>query len=191
MIRRRNSEPVPTRRKLTIMESAMFKREQQVPITERFDPVRYIEHTLPKVIKDFDYDYFNEHPFFMERPDRYAFVDFTDGVQLYVREQVVDAAYRGDNEARFALAHEIGHVFLHRKKAASILSRHKVGSAHQYAGDKVLEFEANLFGGTLLAPPSGISELMSVFEVRRKFQCSHEVAERAIQDAKLWRKQRR
>lgn len=186
----KNSErPIPNRRRLQILELAQVKRAKQVSITERFDPIRFIEHTLPKTTKNFDFDYWEEHPAFLNRPDRKAFVDFTDGIQLYVRPSVVEAAYQGMSEDRFALCHEIGHVILHPKKAVKMLSRHSVGSIHQYQGNPILEYEANLFGGALLAPPDGISPLMRTFEIRRRFQCSQDVAKRAKEDAEFWRKQ--
>ncbi|MEO1798457.1 MAG: ImmA/IrrE family metallo-endopeptidase [Pseudomonadota bacterium] len=183
----KKKRPIPDRRRRTIIEISQAKREKQVGYEGAFDPIRYVEHVLPKEFKNFDFDYWSGHPAFLDRPDRKAFVDFTDGIQLFIREEVMDGAYRGDNEDRFAISHEIGHVYLHRNKAKTILSRHSIGSRNQYSGDPVLEYEANLFGGTLLAPPSGISPLMGIFDVRRRFRCSQDVAERAIKDAEFWR----
>ncbi|MEM6387475.1 MAG: ImmA/IrrE family metallo-endopeptidase [Pseudomonadota bacterium] len=182
---------IPNRRRLTILEVAQLKREKQAPFTSVFDPIKYIEQTLPKEIKGFDFDYWSEHPEFQKRPERRAFVHFAeDGtIELVVREEVMEGAYRGDNEYRFALAHEIGHVYLHRTKARNILSRHSVGSSDQYADDPILEYEANLFGGALIAPPMGIGVNSTLFDVRTRFRCSNDVANKALIDADFWRKQ--
>lgn len=183
-----NSNPLPNRRRLLLLEAAQKRREYQVPLSQPFDPVAFIERGLGKLVREFDWHYDEEDPYFKKNPTAQAFVDFTAGTLLVARESVMEQAYRGDPQSRFILAHEIAHAVLH-KKSAGILARHKLLSAGQYSYRKDLELEANCYGGALLAPPAALSPLMSLFEIRRRFNVSGEVAEWGKKDAELWRKQ--
>lgn len=181
----RSSEGVPTRRKLSLIEAAQAKRACQAGLAEPFEPVRFIEHQLPKLVKGFEFLYDEDDPIFVNAPQVQAVVNFDDNPVLIARESIMDAAYRGVPHARFVLCHEIAHVFLHRRKATQ-LARHTLGSREQYRTAMPLELEANLFGGILMVPPDGVWPGISVFEVRRAYNCSQQVAEAAIVDAKFW-----
>lgn len=177
------------RRYYELMKLADAKRALVCDRTEAFDPVRFIEHSLPKQVRNFDYHYDEEHEEFIAHPQKRAFVDFTDGQCLLVaRESVLTGALDFDHEDRFVLAHEIGHVFLHRGSAQK-LARHKTGSKLQYEYREKLEYEANTFAGSLLVPPDGVTPLMTTFDIKLRFKCSYQVAQRAKTDIdRYWRK---
>ncbi|MEM9392926.1 MAG: ImmA/IrrE family metallo-endopeptidase [Pseudomonadota bacterium] len=188
------------RRRLTIMEGAQNKRSKQADFNSAFDPLRFAEQIVPKDVAKFDFDYFDEHEEFRSRPELQAFVEFNEGCTMVVRSSVMEQAYRGDKQSRFIICHELGHVYLHKNKAAKIwretnrsviLGRHTIQSRYQYLQNPQWELEANLFAGTLLAPPLGISQLMNTREIRMKYNCSDEVATQAKKDAELWRAQQR
>ena len=157
MKRGKTEPPIPIRRMLVIMEGAQSKRCHECQPHEIFDPVRYIEHTMPKHVKDFTFHYDEDDPVFRQAPTTKAYVDVRNGIILVMRESVYEAAYRGDPQSRFILSHEIGHVFLHRR-SGKVLARHSLSSTERNKVNKKNELEASLFGGTLLVPPAGTGE---------------------------------
>lgn len=197
MSKRAGKAELPKRKKLSIIEGALAKRRKLFGDDEVFDPVRFVENFVVKDVSRFDVDYFDEHEELVRNSELQAFVEFDDFCTLVVRSEVMDRACRGDNEARFIVSHEVGHVYQHRHKAwkrwqdteqSVILGRHSVKSKYQYLQLPEWELEANLFGGVLLAPPTGISPLMTSREIRFKYRCSELVATQARIDAALWRK---
>ena len=183
-MKRRVELSLAPQKQLDLIELAQLKRTQISDIEKPFDPLRYVEQHLPKMIKEFDYDYSDDHPVFMRAPEVLAFVNFEYGVRLFVRSKVMEEAYYGGEQERFILAHEIGHVWLHRRRAKQ-LARHVIGAQDQYK-EKLLELEANLFGGVLLVPPDGIWPGITAREIRSIYGCSLPVADRAIIEAKFW-----
>lgn len=165
-----------------------------------FDPLRFVEHKIEKLVEGYDLDPWDEHPSFLERPDRLAFVDFSEGARLFIRPSVMDAAAQNDNEARFVIAHEIAHIFLHRDKAKQ-LSRHKnTSKEHNYSANPHLdlELEANAFAGALLVPIDTVQiiethhdTLLDIRSIAQKYRVSNQVAQRAKMDAISYRERQR
>ncbi|MGR9503763.1 ImmA/IrrE family metallo-endopeptidase [Rhizobium leguminosarum] len=75
--------------------------------------------------------------------------------RITVRSSVYIAACEGDFEARFVLAHELGHFLLHREKDVSMHSDPR-GAAQAIRGMKATEStedQADMFARHFLAPP--------------------------------------
>ncbi|NEH55740.1 ImmA/IrrE family metallo-endopeptidase [Rhizobium leguminosarum] len=75
--------------------------------------------------------------------------------RITVRQSVYVAACDGDFEARFVLAHELGHFLLHREKDVSMHSDPR-GAVQAIRGMKATEStedQADMFARHFLAPP--------------------------------------
>jgi hypothetical protein len=176
---------IPIRRKLVIVEAAQKKRLAQCDHKDRFEPLMYIEHILPKTVRGFEFDYNDDDEVFRRAPDVQAVVDFGGPPFLLAKASLMSAASRGDHQARFVFCHEIGHVHLHTRMKGR-LARHQIGSIEQYRTNYRLEMEANLFGGCLLAPPDGLHPGMADADISLVYGCSLSAARIAISNAKLW-----
>lgn len=75
--------------------------------------------------------------------------------RITVRRSVYIAACEGDVEARFTLAHELGHYLLHREKAVQ-MHKDQNGAVQNISGmnaTESIEDQADMFARHFLAPP--------------------------------------
>lgn len=72
---------------------------------------------------------------------------YPDLGEMVIREDVYEAAIRGEGRARFTIAHELGHLFLHR---ATAYARSEAGIITKLYENS--EWQADEFAGNLLAP---------------------------------------
>ena len=91
---------------------------------------------------------------------------------IYVRESVYILATEGHPRARFTLAHELGHYFLHRDQHA--LTRYTRTISKEIFRDS--EWQANYFAGSLLVPTYAI-EGMEIDAICQNFGVSRQAAE--------------
>jgi hypothetical protein len=75
--------------------------------------------------------------------------------RITVRRSVYIAACEGDAEARFTLAHELGHFLLHREKHVQMHKdqRGSVQSVSDMNAEESVEDQADMFARHFLAPP--------------------------------------
>lgn len=108
-----------------------------------FDIVSFIEKTLPLIYSDFNYEILEVE----EMGDIFA-ETFPSQHKMRIREDVYIHASEGDGFSRFTLSHEVGHLFEHIESNISFChNKEKVMKTHENP-----EWQANAFGGELLAP---------------------------------------
>lgn len=92
-----------------------------------------------------------------------AYVDLSRGL-LVVLDEVVEAAQLGDPEARFILAHEIGHIILHtgHEHFFSAQGEHEVRWAME---EEQTECQANWFAAAFLAPDASVRAIGDIDEI--------------------------
>lgn len=91
---------------------------------------------------------------------------------LIISDDIYDKACDNDNFARFTLAHELGHYFLHSNQAVS-LPRVRSAPVHKAFEDS--EWQANTFAGEMLVDSrllyaicSSSSEVPAIFGVSKR-----------------------
>lgn len=94
-----------------------------------------------------------------------------DGQFIVLREDVYKKAWAGDGRARFTVAHELGHLFLHTGKPMARASP-RVRVPHY----RLSEPQANQFAAELLMPRGFISPADTVYAVCQRHGVSQEAA---------------
>lgn len=104
--------------------------------------------------------------------NKYA-VTYPDKNLILIDEGTYDAAVDGEGRARFTIAHEIGHFFLHKNQMA--LARTTVGS-HKIYEDA--EWQADTFASYFLIDDSYINELNDLCpqNISEQFGTSYQAA---------------
>ena len=105
-------------------------------------------------------------------PNAYA-MTFADG-SIQVRESVYNAACDGDARSRFTLAHELGHVLMHKKQIG--MARAINASTKLYCDS---EWQANEFAGRLLLPDEELKNVIGkqgADEIAKTYGVSYECA---------------
>lgn len=95
---------------------------------------------------------------------------YPDEKHIQIKESVYIRACNDDGQARFTLAHELGHLILHQNQASSF-ARKSTSTKHKPYEDS--EWQANTFAAELLADSRKISatdtpeDLMTRFGITR------------------------
>lgn len=131
---------------------------------EPFDVLRCLEIELPKAM---------EHKFVFELQDCHVMgmteaAVLPDKKLMHIREDVYNALHENETRARFTIAHEFGHLLMHKGVALN-----RGDGNHKIFEDS--EWQANQFAAELLAPLQGCVGL-SVHEIMQKYQISHQCA---------------
>lgn len=100
--------------------------------------------------------------------------------KILIREDVYDRAVEGDGFGRFTLAHELGHLILHKQE--TVYARNEHGGNHKTIEDS--EWQANKFAQELLIDTRGLSEKSSAFSIMNEFSVSHSAANTALASLK-------
>ncbi|MFB6349447.1 ImmA/IrrE family metallo-endopeptidase [Moraxella sp. ZJ142] len=87
---------------------------------------------------------------------------------MHIREDVYEALHGNDPRARFTIAHEFGHLFMHKGVALN-----RGDGNHKTYEDS--EWQANQFAAELLAPLKGCVGL-SIDEIMTKYKISYQCA---------------
>lgn len=135
--------------------------------SDYLDIVRFLEHHLHLIFPDFHMEVVEKEVM----PKNYA--EFHPETKcIRVQQDVYDGAADGNPRDRFTLAHEIGHLYLHRPgKIAMARSINK----EKIPAYKCPEWQANTFAGELLVPPDG-TKGMSPMTVVENFGVSYQAA---------------
>ncbi|UMM63078.1 ImmA/IrrE family metallo-endopeptidase [Aristophania vespae] len=83
-------------------------------------------------------------------------IDGSSPPRMLIREDVYDKACNGEGRARFTIAHELGHLFLHVYDQESYImarTNQSVGNIPPYCDS---ELQANQFAAEILMPVGGI-----------------------------------
>lgn len=94
-------------------------------------------------------------------------------VSLEMSKRAIREALNGLPSARFALAHEIAHVFEHRRKMKTMVDGAKrnftADASRLHRDTQAMENEAHIFGGLLLIPLSQLHKDSDFMELSRRF----------------------
>jgi len=98
---------------------------------------------------------------------------FPDQKLMFIREDVYERARDGCGRDRLTIAHEFGHLLMHRNLG---LARTHVVRAETVPPHSSSEWQANCFGGELLIPASRIGEVNSPEAAANHFGVSLQAA---------------
>lgn len=135
-------------------------------LAHEFPIIHFLENIMPIFFDSFEYDIVPDNELDCEARA------FPNSNRILIRESVYDGAYYGNPRDLFTIAHEIGHMFLHREDTISF-ARSKGKELKSYENP---EWQANTFAGELLAPIHLIKNL-SIDEISQKCKVSRQVAE--------------
>lgn len=91
---------------------------------------------------------------------------------IQLREEVYDAAAQENGRARFTLAHELGHLMMHRNTSFARVNPQSPPRIYENS-----EWQADVFASYLLMPDELIMSCSSVDEVMSDFGVSRKAAE--------------
>lgn len=94
-----------------------------------------------------------------------------DGSFIKLRQDVYRKAYENDGRARFTVAHELGHWFLHTN-----IELQRIQAGIKVPLYKLSEFQADQFAACLLMPRSLITPNDTIESIRCKFAVSKSAA---------------
>ncbi|MDO5295159.1 MAG: ImmA/IrrE family metallo-endopeptidase [bacterium] len=121
-----------------------------------FPIIYFIEHTLPRDMPEFNYEIVN----LQDMPHNHA-ETHPDQNLIQIREDVYLRAIKGCGRDRFTLAHELGHLLLHRANCISLCRLAPNKRLKPYENP---EWQANAFAGELLMPIDIIKD-MSIYQI--------------------------
>lgn len=97
-----------------------------------------------------------------ELPKRYA-VTYPDKNKIIIQLSIYEALCAGDNHARFTIAHELGHLIMHRNQMA--YARSKVAGSHKIYEDS--EWQADVFASHFLIDSRLVTRSMGSDDISR------------------------
>jgi hypothetical protein len=104
-----------------------------------------------------------------------------DDDSIQIRQSVYDLAAKGDGHCRFTLAHELGHLLLHKDQEPVSYARGEIPK-HEIYEDS--EWQADVFASELLMDSRLVDPNKSASEVASKFGTSATAAAMKIRDMK-------
>ncbi|MGG5413007.1 ImmA/IrrE family metallo-endopeptidase [Edwardsiella tarda] len=104
-------------------------------------------------------------------PGRYA-VTYPDKNKIVLQQSIYDALCDGDKHARFTVAHELGHLIMHRNQIA--YARDKVPGGHKIYEDS--EWQADVFASHFLIDARLVTPSMSEDDISTIFGVSKQAA---------------
>lgn len=163
---------VPPRSTEKIREAALaFRRNLDIDAAW-FPLIEVIEHVLPRVFDDFTLDILTER----EMRDIYgagtAAMTTPATKRIELREDVYDQLHLNEGRARFTVAHELGHLFLHQSGGLARTQRAPPMKIYESA-----EWQADMFAAELLIPLQHAEQCVNVDQVMKVFGVSRQAAE--------------
>lgn len=138
------------------------------PVTGAIDVVGVTDIYLPKLMNHFYLDIVTDGSIGTDYARTYP-----DKNLIQVQDSVYEGARRGQGRDRFTLAHELGHLFLHRGVTA--YARTAVSSNHKLYEDS--EWQADAFAAEFLMPFNEILQCSSAMEVSDLYDVSFQAAQ--------------
>ncbi|WP_430454928.1 ImmA/IrrE family metallo-endopeptidase [Rheinheimera sp.] len=102
---------------------------------------------------------------------------FPDRLQIKVRNSVYEGAESGNGMDRFTLAHELGHLFMHRNLSSYARSGKTDERLDEHKVYEDSEWQADCFAAELLMPFDEVAKCKNADEVCKKFGVSMKSAE--------------
>ena len=132
------------------------------------DVIAIVELTLPSLDPEFEFHVVEDH----ELKGREA-ETWPDRKIIRVTESVYRKACMGDNRARFTIAHELGHLFLHRGIGVRLA---RVQPNQEIDKCRDSEWQADTFGGEFLMDAALYAGCRSVNAASHLFKVSYTAA---------------
>jgi len=162
---------VPPRSTEKIREAALVFRGNLNIESAWFPLVEVIEHVLPRVFDDFILDVRTER----EMREIYgvgtAAMTTPAAKRIELREDVYDQLHLHEGRARFTVAHELGHLFLHEGGGLARTDRVRPMKIYESA-----EWQADMFAAEMLIPLEKAVECASVDQLMKVFGVSRQAA---------------
>jgi Zn-dependent peptidase ImmA (M78 family) len=140
---------------------------------KHFPVIHLLELGLHYLYPDFSYEIVAPN----EMKNEYG-VTYPERNLIRLREDVYENAISGSARDRFTVAHEIGHLIMHRPGSIALARAQHIATIPPY---KEPEWQANTFAAELLAPPHNIKGL-SIKEVSLSCGVSLDVARIQLQN---------
>jgi Zn-dependent peptidase ImmA (M78 family) len=138
----------------------------QLDDTQAVNMLYLIELGLPELLPNFEYEIVPD----AELGDAEATTSMTKQV-IRISQSCYDHARQGVSRYAFTLAHELGHLFLHTGRPASLAR----GTAIKPYVDP--EWQADNFAAAFLMPKNGVLQCRSVAEIVQKYGVSKQAAQ--------------
>jgi Zn-dependent peptidase ImmA (M78 family) len=158
---------VPPRRKVEIFGAAEVVRSAFAPFTSSTGYVNLSAalEWMPEMLQGFEFEVVDAYEM---GPDHGR--TRPDDLLIRIREDVYDGMCRGVGRDRFTVAHEFGHLFLHRG----------VSYARAWDNNSMLycnsEWQANTFASALLIDDIYLQQCQTLPEVMERFGVSQDAA---------------
>lgn len=145
---------------------------------DAFPIVDYIERVLQVALPDFTLE-------IVEDTEMRGIEGATWPDQLHMRlgNSVYEGAVAGERRARFTVAHELGHLFLHR----GLPFARAIEDGHKLNAYECSEWQAHEFAGALLMPERLIQTCGTVLEVMQRCEVSEQAAQTRLAKLKIKR----
>ncbi|MGN7478928.1 ImmA/IrrE family metallo-endopeptidase [Solibacillus silvestris] len=154
-----------SRKKIRVLANRL-RQLAGLKVGDYFDVVRFLEYELYDLVPDFSHLIMP----FEQMGNQYA-VTYPETKTIVISEDVYERAIEGSPRDRFTIAHEIGHLWLHRPGKIALARASIRESIPPY---KDPEWQANTFAGEILLPPESTIGL-SVDEIVNRFGVSYQV----------------
>lgn len=132
-----------------------------------FPIMEVVEFILPKLISDYELQIIDAQEMGVNHG-----LTFPNSNIIQLREDVYLGAVLGKPRDRLTVAHELGHLFLHKDIPVGF-ARVSRETIKPYESS---EWQANCFAGELLVSESHVKNGDSVYDLMERFGVSHEAA---------------
>lgn len=164
---------VPPRGRKGLQTDALFIRNALKITTAFFPLIEVIEHVLPRLMPEFILDVREMNEMKREYGNGTLAMTTPTSVRLELRDDVYEELHRHDGRARFTVAHELGHMFLHRSETGFA----RFDRSARMPLYESSEWQADRFAAELLMPLSFATACSSAVEIKTMFGVSMQSAE--------------
>ncbi|MGN8729855.1 ImmA/IrrE family metallo-endopeptidase [Hornefia butyriciproducens] len=138
-----------------------------------FPILQFAENVLPMFIPDYQFEVVPVEEMGAKHGETYPSKKL-----IRIREDIYMRAARGEGRDRLTVAHEIGHLFLHKEDSIALCRLSPDQKLKPYEDP---EWQADAFGGELLAS-SYLIQNMTTYEVQTKCGVSNAAARNQIRN---------
>ena len=164
--------PPHSRRDFRLLAKAV-RRKFDIPETNPFPVVEFLEFALPTLYDHFQYQVLERRVMGENHGMTYP-----DQHKILIREDVYEGAVDGKGRDRFTVAHEISHQLIHEGVPLA-MARRNAGKLELYRNS---EWQADCMAGELLMPFSEI-KTMAADDIMRTYGVSSAAAETQLKVA--------
>lgn len=164
---------VPPRGREAIQADALYIRSAFQITTPYFPLIEVLEYALPRLMPEFILDIRDKQEMRAEYGSTTLAMTAPMSGRLELREDVYDELHEHDGRARFTVAHELGHLFMHRSESG--FARFDVHAKMPLYESS--EWQADTFAAELLMPLAHAVKCNCVDDIKTMFGVSKQAAE--------------